>query len=63
MFESIYGGRMGDNNNLIFTHYIVEDSWAVIVVQDENGEVVKLLTEPLFESEVEFEVDFELDTV
>ena len=53
MFESIYGGRMGDNNNLIFTH----------VAQDENGEVVKLLTEPLFESEVEFEVDFELDTV
>lgn len=63
MFESIYGGRMEDNHNLIFTHYIVEDSWAVIVVQDENGEVVKLLTEPLFESEIEFEVDFELDAV
>lgn len=63
MFESIYGGKMGDNSNLIFTHYIVEDSWAVIVVQDKNGEVIKLLTEPLFEPEVEFEVDFKIDVI
>ena len=57
MFESIYGGKMDGNPNLIFTHYIVQDSWAVIVVQDKRGEIVKLLTEPLFEAGVEFELD------
>jgi|TARA_R110000823_G_scaffold8204_3_gene29246 hypothetical protein len=54
---------MDDNSNLIFTHYIVQDLWAIIVVQDKYGEVIKLLTEPLFEPEVEFEADFELDAV
>ena len=63
MFESIYSGKMDNNSNLIFTHYIVQDLWAIIVVQDKYGKVVKLLTEPLFETEVEFEADFELDTV
>tara|TARA_R110000787_G_scaffold3421_1_gene13283 strand:+ start:1765 stop:1917 length:153 start_codon:yes stop_codon:yes gene_type:complete len=48
---------MDGNPNLIFTHYIVQDSWAVIVVQDKRGEIIKLLTEPLFEAEVEFELD------
>lgn len=61
MFESIYGGRMEDHNNLIFTHYVVDESWAIIVVQDKCGEIVKLITEPLFEEEIEFEMDFELD--
>jgi hypothetical protein len=32
-------------------------------VQDKCGKVVKLLTEPLFEEEIEFEVDFELDII
>ena len=63
MFESIYGGKMDDNPNLIFTHYIVDELWAIIVVQDKYGKIIKLLTEPLFETEVEFEVDFELDAV
>jgi hypothetical protein len=63
VFESIYGGKMDDKNNLIFTHYVVDDLWAIIVVQDKCGKVVKLLTEPLFEEEIEFEVDFELDII
>ena len=54
---------MADNPNLIFTHYIVDELWAIIVVQDKYGKIIKLLTEPLFETEVEFEVDFELDAV
>ena len=54
---------MDDNPNLIFTHYIVNESWAIIVVQNKSGKIMKLLTEPLFETEVEFEADFEIDTI
>jgi hypothetical protein len=51
----------GKTEELIFTQYLIEGAWFICVVQDTKGNIIKLMEEPLFESEVEFEADFEIE--
>lgn len=63
MFESIYSGMMdGKREELVFTQHLVEGAYFIVVVQDKLGNIVRILDEPLFETEVEFEADFEIET-
>lgn len=49
------------NEQLVFTQHLVEGSWFITIVQDINGNLVEILEEPLFETDVEFEADFEIE--
>ena len=50
-----------DKGELIFTQHLVEDSWYITVVQDKNGNLMHIIEEPLFETDVEFEADFDIE--
>ena len=49
------------NDQFVFTQHLVEGSWFITIVQDVDGNLVEILEEPLFETDVEFEADFEIE--
>jgi len=49
------------HEELVFTQHLVEGSWFITIVQDKVGALVEIIDEPLFETDVEFEADFEIE--
>lgn len=49
------------DEQLVFTQHLVEGSWFITIVQDKKGALVEIVEEPLFETDVEFEADFEIE--
>lgn len=51
------------HEQLIFTQHLVEGSWFITVVQDRIGTLVNIIEEPLFETGVDYESEFEIEII